>query len=182
MQQYLTALLIIVPKLSILDLYGSSCYTSGNSETWTTCNRKKIATGKECKTKTLPRVRWDSAIHKKSATRKKCNMKRLLHKKGHTGKVGPRTRDVYSQDPETPKCLGGTRDWDPQSGTRGPKISKWNPGISIFYSFNRLFYTLHFTCYKTLHQFVYKINLFMANIQIQPLRCGVNFKELQVVT
>ena len=105
-------------------------------------------------------------------------MKRLLHKKGHIGKVGPGTRDVYSQDPETPKCLGGTRDWDPQSGTRGPKISKWNPGISIFYSFNRLFYTLHFTCYKTLHQFVYKINLFHGKYTDAAITMWCKFQRI----
>ena len=95
------------------------------------CNRKRMQNKNIA---TCKSARWDSAIHKKSATRKKCKMKRLLHKKGHIGKVGPGTRDVYRQDPETPKCLGGTQNWDPQSGTRGPKISKWNPGISIVYS------------------------------------------------
>ena len=53
----------------------------------------------------------------------------------------------------SPKCLGGILDAEPpkwdrghgtpkySSGARVSKISKWNPGLQIFYSFNRLFYT-----------------------------------------
>ena len=41
--------------------------------------------------------------------------------------VGPRDPGSGAQ-----KCLGGTQD---------PKILKWDPGLPIFCSFNRLFYT-----------------------------------------
>ena len=55
--------------------------------------------------------------------------------------MGPGTRDVCRWDPGTPKCLCGTWDAGPASETRDPKIFKWEPGLLIFYSFDRLFYS-----------------------------------------
>ena len=67
MQQYLTALLVVAAKLSILDVCGCPGYTSGNSATWKKINRIKLqhaksATGEECKTKTLQRLKVQHEI------------------------------------------------------------------------------------------------------------------------
>ena len=67
MQQYLTALLIIVAKLSIINVCGGPGYNSGNSATRTKCKGKKVqyaksATGEECKSKTLQRVKVQHEI------------------------------------------------------------------------------------------------------------------------
>ena len=42
LQQYLTALLIIVAKLSILDVCGGPGYTPGNSATGEECNKRRM--------------------------------------------------------------------------------------------------------------------------------------------
>ena len=59
-------MLIIVAKLSILDVSGSTDCTSAKSATWK-CNRKKLqhaksATGEEYKTRTLQRVKVQHEI------------------------------------------------------------------------------------------------------------------------
>ena len=62
--------------------------------------------------------------------------------------MGPETSTGGTQDPKMSKWDPGPQhiqvgpgNRDLQSGTQDPKIFKWNPGLSIFYSFNRLFYT-----------------------------------------
>ena len=89
MQQYFTALLIIVAKLSILDICEAPGYTNENDATWIKCNRKilkhvKSATGEECKTKTMQSVKVQHEILqyiKSVQHEKKCIAKSLLHKK-----------------------------------------------------------------------------------------------------
>ena len=68
LQQYLMVLLIIVGKLSILDVCGAPGYISGKSATQTKCNRKIL-------------------LHKKSATWKECNMKKHKLPQWNTEKV-----------------------------------------------------------------------------------------------
>ena len=85
----------------------------------------------------------------------------------------------WDPGPGTPKYSSGTWDlgppkWDPESqniqvgprtpkvGPRDPKRFNWNLGLSTFY-----------TCYKILI-----LTYFVANLQKQPLRCDINFKQL----
>ena len=58
---------------------------------------------------------------------------------------GPRTSTG-----ETSRCLGGTRELGAQSGT-------WNFQFCIVFMVYSILNTLHFTCYKTLHESVYKV-------------------------
>ena len=87
LQLCLTALIIIVVKFSILDVCRDPGNTSGK------CNRKKLqhpknATGGECKTNTLQRVKVQHEIEqliKSVEHKKKCSMETLLHKKVQHG-------------------------------------------------------------------------------------------------
>ena len=88
-QNHLTALLIIVTKLSIVDVCGGSDYHSENSATWTKCNRKnlqyaKSVIGKECKAKTLKRVKVQHEMVQ--YMKRVCNMKMMLYEKSATWK------------------------------------------------------------------------------------------------
>ena len=70
-------------------------YSSANSVRCTKCSRKKLqhpkrATGEECKTKTLQRMKVPHKIEqyiKRVQHKKKCNTKRLLHKNSTQKKV-----------------------------------------------------------------------------------------------
>ena len=70
-------------------------YTSANSVRCTKCSRKKLqhpkrATGEECKTKTLQRMKVPRKIEqykKRVQHEKKCNTKRLQHKNSTWKKV-----------------------------------------------------------------------------------------------
>ena len=92
MQQYLTTLLIIVAKLSIIDVCGGPGYNSGNSATRTKCKGKKVqyaksATGEECKSKTLHRVKVKHEIVqyiKRVQHEKKCKIKIVQYEENAT--------------------------------------------------------------------------------------------------
>ena len=91
----------------------------------------------------------------------------------------------------------GTRDQGRlQPGPRDPKMSRWDPGLGpgapkylsgtreFQFSIVSIVYSTLYTSLVTklcINLFI-RLTYFMANIQMQPLRCGVNFKELQVVT
>ena len=87
MQQYLTALLIIVAKLIILDLCGGHDYTSEIE----TVQHEQSAAGTDCNICNRRRKQKEDVAACKSAIwisanmkwmqHEKCNMKRLIHKK-----------------------------------------------------------------------------------------------------
>ena len=87
---------------------------------------------------------------------------------GGTSRLGTQNPQISRWDPRPRTLKVGPGTWD-------PKIFKWNPGLPIFYSFNRLFYTSLVTklCIYLFIRLIY----FMANIQKQPLQCVINFKK-----
>ena len=74
----------------------------------------------------------------------------------------------------TPKCSSGTPELVPTKLDLRPETPKYlNEILDFQFSIVLIVYsalnTLHFTCYKTLHQYVYRIKLFHGQYTVAAI-------------